>query len=68
MDWLADATRNNPPRPGFDSVRVPGDRAVALREEQRRLGVRLHATIPPLLQDCGRRLGVAFPDGRSGQA
>jgi L-lactate dehydrogenase len=62
MDWLADATRSNPPRPGFDQVRVPGDRAVALRDEQRRRGVRLHPTIPPMLRGCAQRLGVAFPE------
>ena len=60
-DWLADATRTNPPRPGFDAVRVPGDRAVALRAEQRSAGVKLHATIPPMLSECAQRLGVPFP-------
>jgi LDH2 family malate/lactate/ureidoglycolate dehydrogenase len=27
MDWLGDACRENPPRPGFSTVRMPGDRA-----------------------------------------
>ncbi len=61
-DWIAQACRTNPPRPGVDAVRMPGDRGLALMREQRAQGVRLHPTIPPMLADCAGKYGVAMPD------
>ncbi|MEW9584292.1 Ldh family oxidoreductase [Paraburkholderia sp. DGU8] len=61
MDWLADACRNNPPRPGVESVRMPGDGGMARRAAQLAGGVRLHDTIRPALEVCGQRYGIAFP-------
>jgi L-lactate dehydrogenase len=60
-DWLADETRSNPPRPGVTQVRMPGDRALALKAEQLAEGIALHPTIPPLLADCAGRYGLAMP-------
>ncbi|SHI10854.1 Malate/L-lactate dehydrogenase [Pollutimonas bauzanensis] len=60
-DWIADACRNNPPRPGSSAVRMPGDRGIASKQEQMRLGIALHPTIPPMLEECAQRYGVAFP-------
>lgn len=65
-DWIADACRSNPPRPGISSVRMPGDRGMAAKDEQTRLGIALHPTIPPMLQDCAKRYGVAFPQAIDG--
>jgi LDH2 family malate/lactate/ureidoglycolate dehydrogenase len=45
MDWIADACRINPPRLGANAVRMPGDRGLALREEQLRDGLALRAGI-----------------------
>ena len=61
MDWLARETRTNPPRSGVKSVRMPGDRGLALKAEQLGDGVALHPTIPPLLEDCAKRHGLKLP-------
>ncbi|MGF6782449.1 Ldh family oxidoreductase [Paraburkholderia sp. GAS334] len=61
MDWLADACRTNPPRPGVERVRMPGDGGMARRREQLAGGVRLHPTIRPALESCGQRYGIEFP-------
>ena len=60
-DWIGRACRDNPPRPGAGAVRMPGDRSLALMQAQSRDGIRLHDSIPPLLQECGRRYGLEPP-------
>jgi LDH2 family malate/lactate/ureidoglycolate dehydrogenase len=60
-DWIVAACRGNPPRPGFDTVRVPGDRALAMRRKQLQYGVQLHAEILPALAPWAQKLGVALP-------
>lgn len=60
-DWIGDACRGNPPRPGFSEVRMPGDRGLARRDEQLRGGVALHPTIPTMLKECAQRYGMQFP-------
>ena len=62
IDWLADSCRGNPPRPGFEAVRMPGDRAWQRRIEQLRDGVSLHPSIAPALAEAGARSRVPFPD------
>jgi LDH2 family malate/lactate/ureidoglycolate dehydrogenase len=62
IDWLADSCRGNPPRPGFEAVRMPGDRAWQRRIEQLRDGVSLHPSIVPALVEAGARSRVSFPD------
>lgn len=61
MDWLGTACRDNPPRPGVDAVRMPGDRGMARRAEQQAAGVALHPTIAPMLADCAVAYGMEFP-------
>ncbi|MHC8944896.1 Ldh family oxidoreductase [Advenella incenata] len=61
MDWIADACRNNPPREGFDNVRMPGDRGLALYEQQKKNGVLLHPSITPLLQESAQTYGIGMP-------
>ena len=61
-DWLAAACRENPPRPGFDGVRLPGQRGLALKREQLHSGVKLHEDILPALAPWARKLGVSLPD------
>jgi L-lactate dehydrogenase len=61
MDWLGTACRDNPPRPGVDAVRMPGDRGMARRAEQQAAGVALHPTIAPMLTDCAAGYGMEFP-------
>lgn len=60
-DWLGAACRSNPPRPGFNAVRMPGDRGLSRMEEQVRDGVTLHPTIAPMLRECAQRYGMQFP-------
>lgn len=61
MDWIADQCRSNPPRPGTGAVRVPGDRALALRREQLEHGVQLEASFLPALQQAAQDYGIPFP-------
>jgi LDH2 family malate/lactate/ureidoglycolate dehydrogenase len=60
-DWLGEACRNNPPRPGVDAVRMPGDRGIARKADQLRNGVALPPGAFQALAECARRYGLAFP-------
>lgn len=60
-DWLAAACRDNPPRPGVDAVRLPGQRGLARKREQLRDGVVLQPDIVPALEPWAQRLGVPMP-------
>jgi LDH2 family malate/lactate/ureidoglycolate dehydrogenase len=57
-DALAAACRASAPRPGVDRVRLPGERALQLRREALRDGVRLHPGIESELDEWAARLGV----------
>ncbi|MBW8271237.1 Ldh family oxidoreductase [Caldovatus aquaticus] len=60
--WLAAAVAANPPAAVAASPpRMPGARALALRAEQLARGVALHPSIPPRLEECARRAGIAPP-------
>lgn len=61
MDWIGDACRENPPRPGVANVRMPGDRGLSLKRDQLRDGVALHPTIAPALEACAERYDLRFP-------
>jgi L-lactate dehydrogenase len=60
-EWLAAACRDNPPRPGIDSVRLPGQRALARRRDQLANGVELHESIVPALAPWAGKLKVELP-------
>ena len=60
-DWLAAACRGNPPRPGVDAVRLPGERGLALKREQLRSGIALQEDIYPALAPWARKLNVELP-------
>lgn len=64
MDWIAAACRDNPPRPGVSSVRLPGDRGLAQRAEQLHKGVLLHDGIVPALQGCAARFDLSLPPSK----
>ncbi|MCJ2877624.1 Ldh family oxidoreductase [Rhizobium pusense] len=59
--WLIDACHANPPRPGVDAVRVPGDRARGRVEDARNKGVQLDPVIVTALEPYASRIGEAFP-------
>lgn len=60
-EWLADACRKTPPRPGFDRVRLPGESGLARRRKQLQLGVELYPSIMPALMPWADKLGVEAP-------
>jgi LDH2 family malate/lactate/ureidoglycolate dehydrogenase len=60
-DWLVRACQNNPPRPGFERVRLPGQRGLARRREQLQKGVELQQDIEPALKPWTQKLGVPWP-------
>jgi L-lactate dehydrogenase len=60
-DFIARQCRDNPPRPGVEAVRLPGERAMALRREQFARGVQLHESILPALEPWAQKFGVAPP-------
>jgi len=66
MQWLADACRENPPRPGVDRVRLPGERAMAHKLRALEAGVPLSNAIVEGLAPWADRLGVALPPARDG--
>jgi L-lactate dehydrogenase len=61
MKWLTEASRENPPRPGVDRVRLPGERALALKARQIKEGVILDEGIMPALLSWADRFGIAPP-------
>ncbi len=61
MDWVSEACLSNPPRPGFEHVRLPGQNGLARRERQLREGVALEPSILPTLAPWAEKLGVALP-------
>ncbi|MBE0621155.1 MAG: Ldh family oxidoreductase [Burkholderiales bacterium] len=61
MDWVAKACVDNPPRPGFERVRLPGQNGLLRRERQLREGVALEPSILPALTPWAEKLGVALP-------
>ena len=62
MGWVAQACLDNPPRPGFERVRLPGQNGLVRRERQLRDGVELEASILPALTPWAEKFGVALPE------
>lgn len=56
--FLTNDCRTATPVPGGPPVRIPGDGALARREEQLARGVALHPGIMPALQPWAEKLGV----------
>jgi LDH2 family malate/lactate/ureidoglycolate dehydrogenase len=61
LDTLADRVRQNPPVPGNDKVRLPGERGLALKARQLQAGLELHTSIMPALKTWATKLGVQMP-------
>jgi LDH2 family malate/lactate/ureidoglycolate dehydrogenase len=61
MDFVVDAARNNPVRPGAEAVRMPGERGFQRYREQQANGVALYPTIMPKIVPWAEKLGVALP-------
>jgi len=63
-DWLAQACRASAPRDPSRPVRLPGERALARKREQREQGVALHPSIVPALEPWAKRFGRPAPAAR----
>jgi len=59
--FFARACRETPAPPGKPSVRLPGQAALASRQEQLANGVALHPTVMPALIPWATELGVPLP-------
>jgi LDH2 family malate/lactate/ureidoglycolate dehydrogenase len=59
--WLADACRANPPRPGFERVRLPGEAGLRRRQEQLAAGVELYPGILAALAPWAKKFCVVAP-------
>ena len=60
-DHLVGLCRETPTRPGDPPVRIPGERALALKRRQLTEGVVLSPLILPALEPWASRLDVALP-------
>lgn len=61
-EHLRQAAHANPPRSGFERVRLPGERGLARKREQLADGVTLNPDILPALKPWAQKLGVQLPD------
>ncbi|WP_059411619.1 Ldh family oxidoreductase [Cupriavidus basilensis] len=61
MGWVARASTGNPPRPGVDRVRLPGQGALERKARQLREGVALNPAILPQLAPWLEKYGMAAP-------
>lgn len=59
--WLAEACRSNPPRPGVEAVRLPGQAALRRRHVALTEGVALYAGIMDALKGAAAPLNIAVP-------
>jgi LDH2 family malate/lactate/ureidoglycolate dehydrogenase len=58
-DFMRAACKTNSPRPGVDSVRLPGERGLALKVIQLHEGIVLHESITPRLHALAMALNIA---------
>jgi LDH2 family malate/lactate/ureidoglycolate dehydrogenase len=62
---LAETCRHTPPRPGFESVRLPGEEGLKRRSEQLAHGVNLYPGIFTALIPWAQRFGVSLPAAKN---
>jgi LDH2 family malate/lactate/ureidoglycolate dehydrogenase len=62
VDWLAGACRQSRVLRGAPLVRVPGDRALAMKRDQIANGIALHLSIIEVLHTWTERFGVPMPE------
>ncbi len=58
MQYLVDQSKASATRPGFEEVRIPGERALAKKKEQLKSGVHLGPTIVKDLRDCAEEYNI----------
>jgi L-lactate dehydrogenase len=67
-EFFAQLCRKSKARPGAGAVRLPGEKSMARRREQRAGGVTLHSQIRPSLEKWMQKYGVEFPYPRKSSA
>ena len=60
--FIAAACRNNPPAPGIDAVRLPGDAALARKAKALGNGVALYPGILDAMEQWGATFGIQQPE------
>ncbi len=60
--WLAAACRNNPPAPGVERVRLPGEQGLTRKRRAQAEGVPLYPGILDSLRPWAEKLGVRLPE------
>jgi LDH2 family malate/lactate/ureidoglycolate dehydrogenase len=60
-EWTAHICRDNPPAPGVERVRLPGERALARKRAAMAGGLRLYPGIVEALLPWAHKLGVPVP-------
>jgi L-lactate dehydrogenase len=65
-EWLAEACRINPVKPGNPPVRLPGNRGLKLRAEQLQNGIALYPAILPALVPWAEKFQLSVPASISG--
>ena len=63
--FIAAACRRNPPAPGVQAVRLPGELSLARKRQALEQGVRLYPGIMAGLRPLAAELGVALPSPRA---
>ena len=61
VDWLIDACRSSPSRPGADPVRIPGELALERKAEAQDYGVTLHPSVLDSLKRTAASHGLQLP-------
>lgn len=61
IEWTAAACRDNPPAPGHDAVRLPGQRALEGKRRALNEGLVLYPGIIATLSPFAGRMGIALP-------
>ncbi|MDH3970457.1 MAG: Ldh family oxidoreductase [Rhodospirillales bacterium] len=59
--WLANACRENPPRPGIERVRLPGENGLKKKRDALANGVELYPGIMTKLAGVAAKHGVTVP-------
>ena len=58
MQHLVDTCHQSKAREGFEGVRMPGERALKLKAEQEKNGLRLHPQVIIALENCSTKFGI----------
>jgi L-lactate dehydrogenase len=61
MTHLSETCHGTAPRPGFESVRLPGESGLRKREVQLKQGIELYASILPALQAWSEKWSIPVP-------